>query len=202
MAEETVGETKTPEEQQGSAPSQNADPVQTELEKEKGKQQRTEQDKIAYNLRKKAEEAKANGLDPKVILGLEDEEKTADEVPDWYKREKAKETQKTALEMAATIADAPQRELVETYLKTRIVPSGNPEDDFRFALAAVNSVKNGQIAQMVATATKPKVTAAGGSQSVAVQDVFTPTEEEARMMRPPYNLSKEKIIAAREKAQK
>lgn len=196
MSDQQVEETKTSAEQNGSAPLQDS-PVDAELKKEQEKQKRTDAEKAAYNLRKKAEELKALGVDPKSILESVHEEQTEEELPDWYRREKAKETQKTALQLAASIDDPSKRALVETYLKTRIVPSGNPEDDFRFALAAVHSVANAQIAQLIANKTSVKTTASGGSQSISVEEPFTPTEEEQVLMRPPYNLSKEKIIAAR-----
>lgn len=157
------------------------------------RKERTPEEVATYNLQKKADDAKALGLDPKKILG----EESNDEVPDWYKKEKSKEATQSALQMAESIQDAEVKEKVKVYLNTRIVPSGNPEQDFRDALGAVSSSKNKQVIEEIKRYTPAKVTAAGSSQPVNVEEEFVPTEEEKRFMAPPWNLSKEKILANR-----
>lgn len=161
------------------------------------KDERTPEEIAAYNLQKKAEDAKALGLDPKKILGVEPET----EVPAWYKQEKAKEAQQTALQMADSVADAETKEKVKELLKSRIVPSGNPEQDFRDALGLASSGKNKQIIEEISRYTAPRTVATGGNIPPKFEEEFLPTEQERIFMAPPYNVSKEKIIEARKKEQ-
>jgi hypothetical protein len=191
-----VSETQTDVETQGSdVPSH--DPVKEELKKEQEKKERTELEKAQYNLKRQAEKLKELGGDPEAILGVE--RKPEDEVPEWFKREQAKQAQKTSLELAEQLPDEDVKSLIKEYLAHRIVPSGNPEEDFRFALNAVNALRNKQIAEEVARQITPQRTAAGGSKPATVEERFEPTPDEARLMRPPYNVTKEQILAARRK---
>lgn len=157
------------------------------------KPERTEEDKVAFNLKKKADEAKALGLDPHKILGDQDE------VPEWYRKEKAKEAKETALQMAEKIPEEDKRERVKEILG-RLAPSADPEADFRTALGAVSAEKNKEILSEINGYSRPRVIAPGSSQPPKEEDEFVPTAEEARMMQPPYNLTKDKILAARKKA--
>lgn len=177
------------------------DEVKKELERQKQKDAYTEKERIAYKLRQDAEKAKALGIDWSEILG-NDSKKEDSEIPEWYKREQAKSAQKTAIQLADEIADEDERTLTKRYLSERIVPSGDPHDDFRVAFSAVRALKNKQILEDVQRRTAPRTTAAGGSQSFApLNGAFEPTDDEAVMMRPPYNLSKEKILEARKKTE-
>lgn len=185
-----------PKDKKEEVPSQNS--IKEALEKETAKQTYSEKEKVAFNLKKKADEAKSLGLDPKLILGVDEEPK--DEIPEWYRREKAKETQQTAVQLADRIEDADERNLVKTYLQNRIVPSGNPEDDFRLALNAVSALKNKQIAEEVSRKVFPKTTASGGSAPIKSDEggEFVPTQEEADIMKH-FHVSKEKILESRRK---
>ncbi len=156
--------------------------------------ERTPEEIARYNLKKKADEARALGIDPKEILGESDTE-----VPAWYKAEKAKEVKVTALQLADAIADEETREKVKEYLTHRVVPSGNPDEDFRLALGAASASKNKQVLDEMNRYSKPRVVASGSSQPAHVEEEFVPTEEESRFMQHPYNLTKEKILAARPK---
>lgn len=159
------------------------------------KVERTPAEIATHNLKKKAEDAEALGLDPKEILGVKSKET---EVPAWYKAEKAKEVQKTSLQLAEAITDEDLREKVKVNLG-RIVPSDNPEEDFRMALGAASSSKNKQVLAEMDRYSKPKFTAAGGSLPANVDENVELTEEEMVFTRPPYNLSKEKVLAKRPK---
>jgi hypothetical protein len=198
MAEEIKApvnqDTETKDKKIENAPLQ--DPIKQELEKAKIKKEFSEQEKTTYNLRKIAEKAKELGIDPKTILS-DEEEQPKDEIPEWYKREEAKKAQKTSLQLADSISDADERALTKEYLSSRIVPSGDPEVDFRFALSAVRSLKNTQILEDITRGSSVKTTAAGGSAPIKVETQFVPTPAEEIMMKAPYNLSKEKIIEAR-----
>lgn len=160
---------------------------------------RTPEEIAAYNLRRKAEDAIAMGIDPKKVLGLNVED--PNEPPAWYKQEKAKEAKETALTMADSIADAETKEKVKQYLQTRIVPSGNPEQDFRDALGLASSAKNKQVIEEVQRYTAPRTVAAGGDLPPNIEEEFVPTEQERVFMSPPYNMSKEKVLEARRKEQ-
>lgn len=176
------------------------DPVEAELQKEKERKTYTDKEKAAFNLKKNAERAKELGVDPAEVLDLKkDEDEGGDEVPDWYKREKAKEATKTALQMADELQDQNVRNLVKSYLENRIRPSGNPEDDFRLALGAVSSIKNGQIIEEINRPGGAKKTALGGSAPLKTEPDFTPTPEEAALMAPPFNITKEQILKNRPK---
>lgn len=160
--------------------------------------ERTPEEIAAHNLKKKADDAKLLGLDPKKILG---EESTNDEPPAWYKKEKSKEATATALQLAEAIADSDTKEKVKEYLNTRIVPSGDPERDFRDALGVVSAGKNSQIVAEMKRYTPARTIASGGSMPpTPPEEEFVPTEYEASMMKPPFNLTKEKILAARAKS--
>lgn len=165
-------------------------------------QNRTEKDKAIFTIKKQAERLKELGVDPTEIIGQKPAEKVnQNDVPEWYLKEKAKEQTQTALQMADKISDEDTREKVKTYLQTRIVPSGNPEQDYKDALGAVSASKNTKIIEEITRVIQPKVVATGGSANASVEEEFVPTPQEEIFMKPPYNISKEKIIEARKKAQ-
>ncbi len=193
MAEEnTVVESETTKETEITpAPSQ-IKPVRTEAET------------AAFNLKRQAEKAKELGLDPAEILGvkthIETDASDEDDKPvtvGMLRDIQRTTAQKTALEMADSVTDGDTRNNVKQYLSERIKPSGDAESDFRLALAAASAPKNKQVLEELNRYTPPKRTASGGSVVAHVEEEFTPTAEEAVFMRPPYNTSKEKIIAAR-----
>lgn len=190
-----VEETKTSEEQEGSAPSQEIKPKRSEAET------------TAFNLKKQAEKAKELGLDPAEILGVrthievdasEDDDKPV--TVGMLRNIQKQEAQKTALQFADDIADESTRDTVKQYLANNIVPSGDAEADFRLALAAASANKNKEVLQEINRYGTPKKTSAGGSMPATVEEEFVPTAQEQVFMRPPYNLSKEKILEARKKA--
>lgn len=181
-------------------------PIEQELEKEKGKQPRSEAEKAAFALQKNAERATELGLDPATVLGIKPQVTPAAapagtvvtvEMLDARERERG---QKTALQLADEIADPHEREQTKTYLQNRIVPSGDPYEDLRFARLAVNSVKSGQIVEELARGGRPATHAAapGAPAPVAPKEPEL-TAEELAFMRPPFNLSKEQILSKRPK---
>lgn len=115
------------------------------------------------------------------------------------KDQEKQKSKDSALIMADSITDADERKDVKDILNTRIVPSGNAEADFKAALALANVSRNSVIAQELARKV-PAGAAGSGSGAPAKNDAqFVPTASEARMMQPPYKLSKEDILKAREK---
>jgi hypothetical protein len=167
--------------------------------------ERTPREKAEYNLRKRAEEAKALGVDPAEVLGIQKPTQVNDELPDDkpltikdLRDLQKQDARKTAMQMAEDIADSTERDAILSELRF-IVPSGDADADFRRAQASANAERNALVATEAARKGETRRTAAGGSAGIHVEDEFVPTAEESRMMKPPYNLSKEKIIASRPK---
>lgn len=176
--------------------------VQAPLQESK----KTEGDKLIHTLRGIGKRATELGLDAAEILGLkthiETNQDDEDEKPvtvGMLRDLQKKDAQKTALQMADDISDEATRTTVKQSLTDRIVPSGNADEDFKFALSAASAEKNKEIRNHIATFVPPKKTAAGGSSPAHVEEEFTPTPEEQRFMQKPYNLSKEKVLEARRK---
>lgn len=170
------------------------------------KPKKSEPEQAAFSLKKNAERARELGLDPAEILGLKthievdaEEEDSTPVTVGMLRTIQKQDAHKTALQMADDIADEDTKNTVKTYLADNIKPSGDAEKDFNLALSAASAVKNRQVLAEISRYTPPKRTASGGSMPLHVEDEFTPTPEEQRFMQPPYNLSKEKILAARRK---
>lgn len=197
--ETTVEQTGTTPEEIIQEPSQT--PVQKELEREEKRNTKTEPEKAAFTLQKVAERAKELGLNPAEILGITTKAPEGTvvtlEMLDARDREKA---QKTALQLAEEIPDEHERNLSKLYLQNRIVPTGDPHEDLKLARALVNSVKNSQIAEEMGRRGTP----ASHSSAPGVPPRQAPKEpelsaEELMFTKPPFNLSKEAIVAARPK---
>lgn len=191
--------TGTPKEETSDEPSH--DPVKVELEKERRKEPRSEAEKAAFSLKKNAERAKELGLDPASVLGIE-KKATAQESDDdapmtvaMYKRIEAERAQRSAIQMADDIQDENERELTKVYLQSRIVPSGDPGKDLRDARALVNSVRNGMIAEEVNRRGTGSHHTGSGAPAKR-EEAFTPTQEEATLMRA-YGLTEDHIKKAR-----
>lgn len=183
-------------------PSQ-IDNVKQELEKVTKQQGRTEAEKAAHALRKNADRARELGIDVEEVLGVKSKEldSSAPMTVGMYEEIRKNEAQKTALQLADEIPDESERELTRVYLETRIRPSGNAQEDFRFARAAVNAVKTGQILEETARAGAVKT---HGSSPGAPLKQVAPSGElttgELAYTKAPWNMSKEQIIAARPKS--
>ena len=168
---------------------------------------RSEAEKAAFSLKKNAERAIELGLDPAQILGVKTHIETDSNDDDakpvtvgMLRDIQKQDAHKTSIQLAEGIEDEETRNTVKTYLSDNIKPSGNADADFRLALAAASAAKNKQVLAEIDRYGTPKRTAAGGSMPAFIEEEFTPTSEEQRMMQPPYNLSKEKVIAARRRA--
>lgn len=201
----TEKDTSTVEVDSGKTEEPSQDPVKTELERVQRKEPKSEAEKAAFALKKNAERAKELGLDPAAILGVAPVvDSTSDDTPmtvGMFKKQRAEEAAKTALQLADEITDENERELTKHYLNTRIVPSGNPQEDLSFARAAVNSIKNGRIAEEMGRRGAATTHTGSGAPAKREDGEFVPTAEESALMRPPFSLSKEKILEARGKQQ-
>jgi hypothetical protein len=144
------------------------EPSQTPLEQEiaretKRSEGRSEAEKAAFSLKKNLERAKELGVDVDEVLGVKTTpthattlDKDAPLTVGMYEQMQKESARKSAIELAGTIADQYERDLTISYLKTRIVPSGDAHEDLRFARLAVNSVKNGQIVEEISRQTTAK----------------------------------------------
>lgn len=172
------------------------------------KNERSEKEKAEFTLKKNAERLAELGGDPADVLNIRPQinlaEDLSDDKPltvgDFRKLQKA-DAHKTALQLAEELPED-ERDEVKSLLESRIVPSGNAEEDLRLARAAVNANHNTKIVEHISNRTTPKRTAAGGSSDAIVEAEFVPTPDEEVFMRPPYNMSREKILLARKAAQK
>lgn len=117
-----------------------------------------------------------------------------------FKKMQREESRKTAIDLASSIDDEDERTQVIDLLKDRITPSGDPEKDLELARGAVNSIKNAQIAQDLNRKTDPSQHSSTPGGPSKPDEAFQATDEEIVFMRPPYNLSKEDVLAARNKA--
>lgn len=178
-------------------PSQ--DPLEAELQREEKRGTKSEPEKAAYTLQKNAERLRELGLDPAEILGLKTKEAPGTVMTvEMFEAMKKEDSQKTALQMADEIQDDHERNLTKKYLLERIVPSGDPNEDLRFARNAVNSVKNQQLLEEQGR----KGVAGTHVSAPGAPAKRTPKEQELsavelRFTRPPFNLTKEEIIAKR-----
>lgn len=197
-SEEPVVTETTPETVSTETPAPSQDPIEQELEKVSKKGEgRTELEKLQFTKRKllerEAELLKEQGIAPT---------EPGDDEPVTVGMLKAKEREqafKTALTLAEEdIQDERERELVKHHLSNTIKPSGNPREDLRVARAIVNSVKNGQIAEELARKGTPSAPSSSGAPGKH-EAVFEPTPSELAMMRPPFNLTKEDVVKARQK---
>lgn len=180
-------------------PSQDA--VKNELDRVRTP--KTESEKAAFALQSNAKRARELGLDPKKVLGFDTPAPTKEnedsEIPAWYKEEQAKGQQKTAMQMADSIEDDNERELVKHQL-THVITSGTPEERLKVARGYINSVRNAKIVEETGRTTAARTHAsAPGAPAKPSSDNFTPTSQEAAMMKAPFNLTADDIKKARTK---
>ena len=204
---ETTEETKVEETAETETTEQ--DPLEVELEKVKGKGGRSELERASYSLQKNADRLKELGGDPRAILKLEKRDEIDEEPIDeddkpvtqgQLKKIIAAGATKTALQMADDIENPTERELVKYYVENRIVPSGDPTQDFKDAQGSVNSLKNAQILEETNRKAEAKTHSNASSvdaNSTEVQGELSP--EESIFLGKPFNMTKEEILKTREK---
>lgn len=181
-------------------------PIKAELDRVKGgKKVYTEAEKAAFNLLRNAEKARELGVDPLVVLGDttptkgEDDDDKPVTVGMLKKQEKERAT-KSALQLASdAITDEHELELTQYHIENTIKPSGNAQEDLSNARAIVNSVKNKQIAEDASRKTSPKTHNSSAGAPAKKEDNTELTAEESSYMKPPFNLTKAEILAARPK---
>lgn len=174
--------------------TQTQDPLKTELEKVQ-KQGRTKREKLLFT--KERVEQQLSELDTEEGIILDDE----DDKPVTVGMLKKLQTQtatKSALQLADEINDETERELTKYHIENTIRPTGDPKRDLELAQVHVNAVRNKQIVETITN--KPdtrKVISSGGvdPNKDKVEPEFS-TQEQS-FMRPPFNLTKEQVLASR-----
>jgi len=179
------------------------DPLKVELDRVKSKKEGTSELERALHKKREVEFQikklqKEQGIEEPQPEGTDDEPLT---VSKWRQLESEK-AQKTAINLADEIPNEVERELTKYHINNSIKPTGNPAEDLKLARAIVNSVKNAQIATEIARKTPATPIGTGSGNPGNHEAHFEATPEEASMMRPPFNLTKEDVLKARQKAQK
>lgn len=150
----------------------------------------------------------AKGKIDEQLSGLDSEGKPEDEDQNkpvtvgMLKDIEKQNAQKTALKLAEDIEDETERGDTIKALQTSIAPSGDPQKDFLNARAIANVTKNAQIVEEAERRKSGKISPTlPGAPRKNQDEVFEPTAQERVFMNPPYSLSKEAIIKAREAEQ-
>lgn len=109
-----------------------------------------------------------------------------------------KRASKTTISMAKAITDPLLRSAVEAAIND-VVPSGNPDADFKKAVAIANIEKNSKVLEELGRrVTAPQHRSGPGAPPPKEDEVFEATPQEAKMMQW-AGLSKEQVIASRPK---
>ena len=188
----TTDTAKEPENSQNISQS----PVQKELER-LTKDSPSRKEKLLFT-KNRIEKQLAEEFPETVVEGTSDEDKPLT-MRDFVELQK-KQTQQTAFQMADDIPDQYDRDLAKYHLENTVKPSGNPKKDLDNAMILVNAVKTVQVAEEISRKVKAKSHTSSPGAPV-LQKVQEPelTAQEMSFMRPPYNLTREQIIAARSK---
>jgi hypothetical protein len=194
-------EAKKPEEAKAE-PEKKADepqePLKKELEEIKDKKEgRTRKEKLVFKKKLIDKQLKNEFPEDYDIEPESDDDKPV--TVGMLKEIKIQDAQKTALQLADEIEDEAEKELVKYHLNNSINSTGNGKKDLKLARAIVNSLKNAQIAEEAGRKGSPSSGFGGPGSSNKYEKPFEPTKEEERFMRPPYNLTKEQILEARNK---
>ena len=186
----------TPEEKEAAeakakadAEAAKQDPLKADLEKVK----RTKLEKLQYRRKLIDKQIKEEGGDIDETPADDAEE---DEVPEWFKKEKAKEVAETELQKAEKIENETERELVKHYISSKNLTVDE-------ARAIVNVKKNAKIVEMAGQ--KPpvrKAVSSGGGSGEFKEEEPELTAQEQAYMKPPFNMSKAEILAAKKKTMK
>lgn len=152
---------------------ENANPQAPQNKKERTRLEKLRHTEASIRAQIAEEEASNGGI----IVDDEDDNKPITRGD--LKRIQREDAKKTALTLANDIEDEDERSEVIELLETRILPSGNPQKDMRFALNAVRSEKNQQIVEEIARKKAISTTRSSGTGSPRREETeFIPTETE------------------------
>ena len=183
-------------------PSQ-PNPLQAELDRvEQHKSGRTKLEKLEFTLNRVQQQIAEHKAEAGVDATVEVDKTKTVTFADLDRIEHDRENRR-AVDMAESITDDVERKLTIHYLENTIRPSGNADTDLANARAIVNAKRNALIAEEASRGTRPNsFVSAPGAPMRPAQEVFEPTAQETQFMRAPFNLTKEDIIAARNRAQR
>lgn len=170
------------------------DPLKLELDRVQRKS-RTKAEKLLYTKKRVEDQLKE--------LGIDDEPEDEDDKPitvGMFKKLQAQTATKTALELVDEVSSETERELLKYHLENTIRSTGNAQQDLNLARILVNAVKNTQIMEQAALKPIAKTHPSGsGAPATTTRPQEELSKEELLFMRPPFNLTKEQVIAARPK---
>jgi len=172
------------------------DPLKTELERVK-KGGRTQKEKLLYTKKRVEEQLREIDGDAGVEPEPEVEDDSAPVTVGMLKHIQAQTATKTALQLADEISNETERELVKHYINNTINSTGNPNEDLRLARALANDVKNKKILEQVQQRPATRRISSNGGGQPYIPEEEELTADELSFMKPPFNLSKEKILQAR-----
>lgn len=183
-------------------PSQ-PNPLQAELDRvEQHKSGRTKREKLEFTLNRVKQQLSELDGEAGVDAAVEVDKTKTVTFADLDRIEHDRENRR-AVDMAESIQDEVERKLTIHYLENTIRPSGNADTDLANARAIVNAKRNALIAEEASRGTRPSsFVSAPGAPMRPAQEIFEPTPLEQQLMRAPFNLTKEDVIAARNRAQK
>lgn len=171
------------------------DPLKTELEKVQ-KQVRTKREKLLFT--KERVEQQLSELDEEDGIIPEDEDSKPVTIG-MLKKLQTQTATKTALQLADDIDDETERELTKFHIENTIRPTGDPKKDLQLAQVHVNAVKNTRIVEEITRKPPTRKTASSGGGD-PTKDKVEPefSAQEQSFMRPPFNLTKEQVLASRQ----
>lgn len=114
-----------------------------------------------------------------------------------YKKMQQGQQRESAIEVAASIDNEDERNEVIELLSTRLVPTGNAQEDVRLARDIVNAERNRRILEETGRKGAPQQHANVPGAPGKPEEIFTPTQQEQYMMQS-FGLSKEQIMKARQ----
>lgn len=179
--------------------AKSTDPVKAELERvQKAKGEKTELEKALFTRDHINKRIKELGGEPAAVGASPQDDDEKPVTVGMLRELEAQKATKTALQLADEITDTNERELTKHYLQTRVIPSGNPQQDLRDARALVNSVKNAQVLEEISRKNQGGTGSPAGAPATGSQVQFVPTPEEAALMKS-FKLTEKDIIEARKK---
>lgn len=176
----------------------------TEVDDQKGNEEPKDQKPPAPSQEKFSKRERLEHAREKIERQLDELESAEDDdkplTKGDFKKMQQEETRKTALDLAQSIEDDDERAEVSQILQTRINPSDDPKADLELARGAVNARKlkmqNEEESRRMNPNQYPNTPSAPGPKA----DDFRPTDEEKIFMSAPYNMTKEQVIEARQRA--
>lgn len=177
--------------------SQEQDPLKQELEKVKKNPVHSKKDKLLFSRKKIDEQLKELGEDVPENDTLDEDDDSKPVTVGMLKKLQQKNATETALELAEEqIENDIELELVKYHIENTIRSTGNPTEDLRLARSIVNASKNSKIIGEIKRKPEAKNhSSSGGGTRVVKNEEILPEEEP--FMKPPFNMTKAQILAAR-----